>query len=83
MTRFKTLTFATLLACAAGGAMAQTAGGGGSSGDGGGSLGYDAPTMAIQIPGIPQSRVDAQRDSVVMCRFEVIRGHYCESVRTR
>jgi hypothetical protein len=83
MTRFKTFAVAALLACAAGGAMAQTAGGGGSAGDGGGSIGYDAPTMAIQIPGIPQSRVDAQRDSVVMCRFEVIRGHYCESVRTR
>lgn len=82
-TRFKTLSIAALLVCAAGGAMAQTAGGGGSAGDGGGSMGYDAPTLAIQIPGIPQARPDTQQNSMAMCRFEMIRGHYCETVPLR
>ena len=61
MTRFKTLSMAALLALAAGTAMSGGAfaavAGGGSSGDGGpgGSIGFDAPIMAITLPGTPQA----------------------------
>jgi len=84
MTRFKTLSMAALLALAAGtalsgGAFAAVAGGG-SSGDGGpgGSIGFDAPTMAITAPGYPQARPGQPELGHQTCRFELLRGHFCE-----
>ncbi len=85
MTRFKTLTMAALLAVAAGTAMSGGAfaavAGGGSSGDGGpgGSIGFDAPTMAINLPGTPQARPAQQELGQQSCRYELLRGHFCDS----
>jgi len=86
MTRFKTLSMAALLAVAAatamsGGAFAAVAGGG-SSGDGGpgGSIGFDAPAYAINLPGTPQARPGQPELGQQVCRYELLRGHFCESV---
>jgi hypothetical protein len=84
MTRFKTLSMAALLALAAGTAMSGGAfaavAGGGSAGDGGpgGSIGFDAPALAINLPGTPQARPGQPELGQQSCRFELLRGHFCE-----
>ena len=85
-TRFKSFTLAAVLALSLGsslsGAMAQSAGGGGDGG--GGSMGYDAQTTAqSSVPGSTIPRQGQVRDQNTFCGFELLRGHYCQSLPRR
>ena len=88
MNRFKTLSMAAMLALAVGSsfsgiAMAAVAGGGASGGDGpGGSIGLDSPSIQINLPSYPQAR-PAQQEAARSCRFELLRGHFCEQIIRR
>jgi hypothetical protein len=85
MTSFKTLAVAALFALTAGSAMAAAVGGGGGGGGGGdaGSFGgADGSIAAIQLPAPPQAAPQAQPGQGTECRYEFLRGHFCD-VATR
>ncbi len=87
MTSAKTFVAAALIALSCGTAMAAATGGGGAggggAGDAGGFAGNDAPRAAVQIPGIPQAAPQAHPGQMTICRYELLRGRYCETYTTR
>lgn len=80
LNRFRTLSMAAVLVCAATGAMAQSAGGGGGSGGGAGGA---VDTHAIALPNPPTSRGEQAEAGAHHCRFELLRGHICDPRSTR
>ncbi|MCZ8313701.1 hypothetical protein [Phreatobacter sp.] len=84
MTSFKTLAVAALFALSAGSAMAQTAGGGAGGSDGGaGATSYDPPAAILVVPGVPQQPLRTDSDSILTCRYELLRGRFCETYHLR
>ena len=86
MTSIKTLAVAALFALTAGSAMAAAVGGGGggaAGGDAGSFSGPDSSIAAIQLPAPPQAVAQTQPGQGTSCRYEFLRGHFCDVVPRR
>lgn len=86
MTSFKTLAVAALFALTAGSAMAAAVGGGGGGaggGDAGSFGGPDGSIAAIQLPAPPQATPQTQPGQGANCRYELLRGHFCDAAPRR